>query len=614
MAQQTIGIGSTANDGTGDTLRSGGDKINDNFTELYSRTPPVVSFDGGTADDTAAFLTAIGVAVAANVTLVCEADEYNINPTTLGEITDSVSIRFGPNTVINNLQTSGTKLATLRFAGTGLTGSAVTVSSIESSYLKNEITVSDATGFAVGDTVLLSENEATQATTQHDSGSGASNQDFNYREFLTISAISSNDITLEEFIRFPHDTSNTLQLQKVSFLEDVHVTGGRFAGPNTSGGGVSMTYCRNSTVTRIRCVGSSESDKNGGAALIATSCWQCQFSNITAIHTLYLTRTYNNQSCQFSRLSGKRTASGGVILSGDCFCHFSDIMQDATGDGNGDSFQLGQGARHNLFTDLVVHGASCYTTWLFESCDYNKFVNLKSAAGITAGFNIYGNYNEFDNCTITKHGGGGVNDGGQFNRFTNMYVDVAGNGFFATGNDSYFEGVCKTDASGSLRDVQVSNADNITIRTRGGTTRGVNLSGTNTGLSIEHEGDTPYYSKRTVQGRGWSWSRTITGITSTAANVSLVLDDETQADWVSRNSSSTGQAYRVTLKLNSGLADTVSEYVVLDISSALTLHTLYEGSGTYAAYVPRLQINSGNVQIVTTNAGPLSAIMLVERF
>lgn len=36
MAQQTINIGTTANDGTGDTLRVGGGKINDNFTELYS--------------------------------------------------------------------------------------------------------------------------------------------------------------------------------------------------------------------------------------------------------------------------------------------------------------------------------------------------------------------------------------------------------------------------------------------------------------------------------------------------------------------------------------------------------------------------------------------------
>jgi hypothetical protein len=35
MAQQTINIGTGANDGTGDNLRSAMDKTNDNFTELY---------------------------------------------------------------------------------------------------------------------------------------------------------------------------------------------------------------------------------------------------------------------------------------------------------------------------------------------------------------------------------------------------------------------------------------------------------------------------------------------------------------------------------------------------------------------------------------------------
>ena len=36
MAKQSIGIGSTANDGTGSTLRAGGDLLNDNFQELYN--------------------------------------------------------------------------------------------------------------------------------------------------------------------------------------------------------------------------------------------------------------------------------------------------------------------------------------------------------------------------------------------------------------------------------------------------------------------------------------------------------------------------------------------------------------------------------------------------
>lgn len=38
MAQQTINIGSAANDGTGDPLRTAFDKVNDNFTELYGVT------------------------------------------------------------------------------------------------------------------------------------------------------------------------------------------------------------------------------------------------------------------------------------------------------------------------------------------------------------------------------------------------------------------------------------------------------------------------------------------------------------------------------------------------------------------------------------------------
>jgi hypothetical protein len=36
MAKQTINIGTTPNDGTGDALRNAFIKVNDNFTELYS--------------------------------------------------------------------------------------------------------------------------------------------------------------------------------------------------------------------------------------------------------------------------------------------------------------------------------------------------------------------------------------------------------------------------------------------------------------------------------------------------------------------------------------------------------------------------------------------------
>ena len=48
MAKQTINIGSTANDGTGDPLRTAFDKSNDNFTELYNGA-------GGIADDSVTY-------------------------------------------------------------------------------------------------------------------------------------------------------------------------------------------------------------------------------------------------------------------------------------------------------------------------------------------------------------------------------------------------------------------------------------------------------------------------------------------------------------------------------------------------------------------------------
>lgn len=45
MAKQTINVGTTANDGTGDTLRASFVKVNDNFTELYnnSANPSVIA-------------------------------------------------------------------------------------------------------------------------------------------------------------------------------------------------------------------------------------------------------------------------------------------------------------------------------------------------------------------------------------------------------------------------------------------------------------------------------------------------------------------------------------------------------------------------------------------
>ena len=81
MAKQTINIGTTANDGTGDPIRDAFDKVNDNFTELYSD-------DAGDVNSIVAG-TAISVSSATgNVTVT----NSSPNATHTGDVTGSAAL------------------------------------------------------------------------------------------------------------------------------------------------------------------------------------------------------------------------------------------------------------------------------------------------------------------------------------------------------------------------------------------------------------------------------------------------------------------------------------------------------------------------------------------
>jgi hypothetical protein len=107
MTRQNISTGTSANDGTGDTLRAAGTKINANFTELYtflggnastlstqiSLEDSAVVFEGATADDFETRLMAENATADrlvripnASGTLVMDTLSQTITNKTLGEV------------------------------------------------------------------------------------------------------------------------------------------------------------------------------------------------------------------------------------------------------------------------------------------------------------------------------------------------------------------------------------------------------------------------------------------------------------------------------------------------------------------------------------------------
>ena len=105
MARQNINIGSTANDGTGDPLRTAFDKINDNFIELYGTDNDINTLDANLDVNNFAITTGVtngNVTITPNGTGNINLGSITINGSTVSS-NDSTQI-----TLAENIQTTGT--------------------------------------------------------------------------------------------------------------------------------------------------------------------------------------------------------------------------------------------------------------------------------------------------------------------------------------------------------------------------------------------------------------------------------------------------------------------------------------------------------------------------
>jgi hypothetical protein len=105
MARQPINIGSSANDGTGDPLRTAFDKINDNFVELYGGDNDINTLDANLDVNNFAITTGVtngNVTITPNGTGNIDLGSITINGSQISS-NDSTQI-----TLADNIQTTGT--------------------------------------------------------------------------------------------------------------------------------------------------------------------------------------------------------------------------------------------------------------------------------------------------------------------------------------------------------------------------------------------------------------------------------------------------------------------------------------------------------------------------
>jgi hypothetical protein len=128
MAYQSIGLGTTAGDGTGDSIRDGGDKVNDNFVEIYTVLGTGTALSSGIS----ATATVITLASPVITGVLALADGSVSAPSFTNDGDTNTGIYFGAADTVN-VTTGGTKRVDIDSSGLDVTGAITATTTITAS-------------------------------------------------------------------------------------------------------------------------------------------------------------------------------------------------------------------------------------------------------------------------------------------------------------------------------------------------------------------------------------------------------------------------------------------------------------------------------------------------
>jgi len=156
MAKQTISIGSAPNDGTGSTIRAGGDLINDNFNEIYSTIGDGTNLSTGIItgkQEGANFSNSLMIGHSVTGTLSAAQENVAVGKTSLRAITsgdDNVAVGFA---ALESVTSSGKSTAVGHSAGKDATGEKNTVIGSDAGLRINTGQLNTFVGHGAGQTI-----------------------------------------------------------------------------------------------------------------------------------------------------------------------------------------------------------------------------------------------------------------------------------------------------------------------------------------------------------------------------------------------------------------------------------------------------------------------------
>lgn len=216
MAKQTINIGTVANDGTGDPLRTAFDKANDNFTEVYSKP------DLTLAANTLTLTKADGTTDTVDLSTYLDEDARAISSGTLNAATGIVTFtRDDASTFTLDLSgllddTVANDATITLTAGSGLTGGGdFTTNQSSAETIILDVNVDDVTIEVATDTVQVKDDGISYAKMA--------------AEFTTSAVISASDVDFSSAAVFTKtlsaNTTLTFSNVQTGMVKDLVITG-----------------------------------------------------------------------------------------------------------------------------------------------------------------------------------------------------------------------------------------------------------------------------------------------------------------------------------------------------------------------------------------------------